>query len=156
MILSLSANNMITLLIKSSVRIIRKQITLSAVKITGLALGMATFLITSLYTLHEWSFDKQHPGWDRIYRYVHRVKSGDDLQSFAFTSATTGPALKERFPEVEDFTRILAIEVSLKNLDSDVGFIERSSPLPMEISSRCFPSPCGRDTITRFFVSRLM
>src|SRR5688572_19627637 len=119
------ASIMITFLIKSSIRILRKQIALSIVKITGLSLGMATFLITSLYCLHEWSFDKQHPQWEKIYRYVHRVKSEDALQSFAFTSATTGPALKERYTEVEDFTRVFRIELSLKCKDSDVGFVEK-------------------------------
>ncbi|HMG91958.1 MAG TPA: FtsX-like permease family protein [Chryseolinea sp.] len=116
---------MLGLLIKSSIRILKKQFTLSTVKISGLSMGMATFLITSLYCLHEWSFDKQHPGWENIYRYIHRVKSQDDLQSFAFTSATTGPALKGRYSEVEDFTRILGFEVSLKRKDSDVGFVEK-------------------------------
>ena len=116
---------MIQLLIKSSVRVLKKQVTLSMVKIAGLSIGMAAFLITALYCLHEWSFDKQHPGWEKIYRYVHRVKSQDELQSFAFTSATTGPALKERYSEVEDFTRILGFEVSLKRKDSDVGFVEK-------------------------------
>jgi putative ABC transport system permease protein len=116
---------MIQLLIKSSIRLLKKQLTLSVVKITGLSIGMAAFLLTSLYCLHEWSFDKQHPGWEKIYRYVHRVKSQDELQSFAFTSATTGPALKERYSEVEDFTRILEFEVSLKRKDSDVGFVEK-------------------------------
>lgn len=116
---------MIRLLIKSSVRILRKQMTLSVVKIAGLSIGMATFLVTALYCLHERSFDKQHSGWEKIYRYIHRAKSEDDLQSFAFTSATTGPALKGRYSEVEDFTRIFQIEVSLKCKDSDVGFVEK-------------------------------
>ena len=116
---------MILLLIKSSVRILKKQVTLSVVKIAGLSIGMAAFLITALYCLYEWSFDKQHPEWEEIYRYVHRVKSQDELQSFAFTSATTGPALKERYSEVEDFTRILGFEVSLKRKDSEVGFVEK-------------------------------
>ncbi|HEY0743354.1 MAG TPA: ABC transporter permease, partial [Chryseosolibacter sp.] len=102
---------MIRMLLTASLRLVRKEMTLSTVKITGLAAGMACFLVTTLYCLHEWSFDKQHPGSDKIYRYVHRVKSDDELQSFAFTSATTGPALKERFSEVEDFTRIFRNEV---------------------------------------------
>ncbi len=117
---------MITMLMKSSFRLIRKEITLSVVKITGLAAGMACFLVTTLYCLHEWSFDKQHPDSERIYRYVHRVKSEDELQSFAFTSATTGPALKERFSEVEDFTRIFKFEISLMRKDSDIGFAEKN------------------------------
>ena len=116
---------MITMLLKSALRLIRKDLTLSVVKITGLAVGIACSLVTGLYCLHEWSFDKQHPDWEKVYRYVHRVRSENELQSFAFTSATTGPALKERFPEVEDFTRIFKIEVSLKRTDSDVGFAEK-------------------------------
>jgi putative ABC transport system permease protein len=116
---------MLKLLIRSSIRILKKQFTLSVVKISGLSIGMATFLITALYCLHEWSFDKQHPHWENIYRYVHRAKSQDELQSFAFTSATTGPALKERYSEVADFNRILKFEVSLKRKDADVGFVEK-------------------------------
>jgi len=116
---------MIRIFIKSSLRILKKQITLSTVKVAGLAIGMCTFLITALYCLHEWSFDKQHPQWEKIYRYVHRVKTEEALQSFAFTSATTGPALKERYTEVEDFTRIFGTEVSLKCADSDIGFVEK-------------------------------
>jgi putative ABC transport system permease protein len=116
---------MLKLLIRSSIRILKKQFTLSVVKISGLSIGMATFVITALYCLHEWSFDKQHPHWENIYRYVHRAKSQDELQSFAFTSATTGPALKERYSEVADFNRILKFEVSLKRKDADVGFVEK-------------------------------
>jgi len=116
---------MISLFIKSSVRLLMNQITLSIVKISGLSIGMATFLVTMLYCLHEWSYDKQHPQWEKIYRYVHRVKTDDALQSFAFTSATTGPALKARFAEVDDFTRIFAFELSLKCKDSEIGFVEK-------------------------------
>jgi putative ABC transport system permease protein len=123
---SIFQNHMIALLVKSSLRLVRRHITLSAVKITGLALGMATFLITALYCIHEWTYDKQHPAWEKVYRYVHRVKSEDELQSFAFTSATTGPALKERYAEVEDYTRVFKFEVSLKDVTSDVGFVERN------------------------------
>lgn len=116
---------MIAILLTSAIRLIRKQKTLSTLKILGLAVGMATFLITALFTLHELSFDQQHPDYQNIFRYVHRVKSDDELQSFAFTSATTGPALKERYREVLSFTRIFSSVVSLKRKDADIGFVEK-------------------------------
>lgn len=114
-----------TLLLKSSIRLIRRQRILSLLKLSGLAIGMATFLITALFAIHELTFDRQHPDFQRIFRYVHRVNSDNNLQRFAFTSATTGPALMERYQEVESCVRIFKSVVSLKRNDADVGFIEK-------------------------------
>ena len=118
--------SMVTVLLKSSIRLIRRQKTLSVLKISGLAIGMATFLITALFALHELKFDHQHRDFQRIFRYVHRVNSDNNLQRFAFTSATTGPALIQRYQEVESCTRIFKSVVSLKRDDADVGFIEKN------------------------------
>src|SRR5690349_3449772 len=117
---------MISLLFKSSLRLIAKYLTLSVVQIAGLAIGIAVFTITALFTAHESRFDRQHPDYQSIYRYVHRVQTDQELQSFAFTSATTGPALAERFSEVQSFTRVLKIDVSLKQKDGDTGFLEKN------------------------------
>lgn len=73
----------------------------------------------------ELKFDKQHPDYQNVFRYVHRVNSDNNQQSFAFTSATTGPALIERYREVTSFVRIFKSVVSLKRNDADVGFIEK-------------------------------
>ncbi|HNR06943.1 MAG TPA: ABC transporter permease [Saprospiraceae bacterium] len=116
---------MIAFLLKSSIRLIRRHQFLAILKLSGLAIGMATFLITALFVIHELTFDRQHPDFRRIFRYVHRVSSDNNLQQFAFTSATTGPALIERFQEVESFVRIFKSVVSLKRNDADVGFIEK-------------------------------
>jgi putative ABC transport system permease protein len=115
---------MIQLLIRSIVRLILKNKTLSFVKIIGLSLGTSVFLLASLFCIDELNFDRQHPGYQNIYRYVHNVNTPEGLQSFAFTSATTGPALLERFPEVKNFTRIIFPQVSVSNVGSDAVFYE--------------------------------
>ncbi|MBL7851367.1 MAG: ABC transporter permease [Cyclobacteriaceae bacterium] len=116
---------MIPLLIKSSFRLLSRNRVLSSVKIIGLAVGSAVFLLTTHFCLEELQYDQQHPGAENVYRYVHRVITPEGLQSFAVTSAMTGPALKERFPEVAAYCRVFATRVSLRNPVKDVSFNER-------------------------------
>jgi putative ABC transport system permease protein len=116
---------MITLLLKSNLRLITRNKELSIVKITGLMIGSAIFLMTALFCWHEFQYDRQHPEYDRIHRYVHRVNTPEGLQSFAFTSAMTGLALKERFTEVEDFCRIFVTYAGIRNAGADISFNER-------------------------------
>ena len=51
-----------------------------------------------LYIQHELSYDRFHEKADRIYRVVNG--------NFARTPPALGPALKEHFPEVEEYTRM--------------------------------------------------
>ena len=71
----------------------------SLLNISGLAVGLSAFNLIGLYVQYELSFDKYHENADRIYRVVRDEK--------AFTPAALAPALKEEFPEVEAFTRII-------------------------------------------------
>jgi putative ABC transport system permease protein len=117
---------MFTLIFKSNLRLIGRNKFISTVKILGLASGTAIVFLTAHFCLSELRYDKQHPNYDRIFRYVHRVSTPEGTQSFAFTSATTGPALKERYPEVEAYSRIFKpANVSVQNVGSDVSFNER-------------------------------
>jgi putative ABC transport system permease protein len=115
---------MIAFIIKSNLRLMSRNRISSIVKATGFALATAIVLLTIQFCLYEFRFDRQHPWAGRIFRYVHRANTPEGMQSFAFTSATTGPALKERYPEVQGFCRILMTRVSLRNPLSDVAFNE--------------------------------
>lgn len=94
-------------------------------KLAALTIGSSIFMLTSLFWLHELDYDHSHPDHERLYRYVHRVKTGETLESLALTSATTGPALEEYFPEVEATARLVFPAVSVSNVNSDASFNER-------------------------------
>lgn len=113
------------LLLKSNIRLLVRNKQLAIVKMTGLTIGSAIFMLTSLYCWNELQYDQQHRESERIYRYVHRVNTPEGMQSFAFTSATTGPALKERFMEVEDFCRVFRTNASVRNVGADISFNEK-------------------------------
>lgn len=82
-----------------AIRNIKKYKAYSFINISGLAVGLAIFILIGLYVQYELSFDKYHENADRIYRVVR------DLNTF--TPAPLGPALKDNFPEVEAVTRII-------------------------------------------------
>ncbi|MFQ5631631.1 MAG: ABC transporter permease, partial [bacterium] len=77
----------------------------SLINISGLAVGMACVLLIGLYVQNELSYDRFHPNADRIYR-VTASTSGDEIPTWIGTPALLGTTLYERFPEIEDFTRI--------------------------------------------------
>ncbi|HZY79714.1 MAG TPA: ABC transporter permease [Cyclobacteriaceae bacterium] len=112
------------LVLKSAYRILMRGRILSAVKLLGLMLGCCVFLLTTLFSLSEWSYDKQHNRPETIYRYVHQVNTPEGMQSFAFSSATIGPLLKEKFSNIVDYTRFIQQRVSIRNEQSDVAFNE--------------------------------
>ncbi|MFC2106804.1 FtsX-like permease family protein [Bacteroidota bacterium] len=100
---------MFTNYLKIALRNILKQRTYSIINIIGLTVGIAAFLLIVLYIQNELSFDSNIPYKDRVYRCVEiQHPAGVDDQHVAMTMAPLGPRIKEDFPEVEEFTRILS------------------------------------------------
>ena len=62
----------------------------AAINVFGLAIGITSCLIIFLITRFELSFDRFHPGGDRIYRLVHR-HNGENLHGEHFGAAIPGP-----------------------------------------------------------------
>ncbi len=88
-----------------------KQKMYSAIKVGGLALGVAACLLISLFIRDELSYDQQYPEGDRMYR-VFRVLNlpGETLKDVHFP-APLASTLTEHFPEVEAAGRILTSEL---------------------------------------------
>jgi putative ABC transport system permease protein len=95
------------------------------INITGLAAGLAVFLLLALYVYHETSFDRYHEHADRIYRVIQQRKAGtvSGESIYATTPPALAPALMDEFPEVSLATRIGPLSKILVN-QGDRGFIE--------------------------------
>ena len=73
----------------------------------GLALGLAIFILASLYTRFIFSYDTFHDGADRIHLVVQTLESGNKgEQNTAVTPAPILSAMTGEFPEIEDATRL--------------------------------------------------
>ncbi|MBL0183379.1 MAG: ABC transporter permease [Chitinophagaceae bacterium] len=93
---------------KIALRNLGKQKGLSFINIFGLSVGLACFTLFLLYAVNEFSFDRFHKNAKNIYRvYYHRdAVHGEEARSSSYLPIPLGPAMKENFPEVEDFVRI--------------------------------------------------
>ena len=89
----------------TALRNIKKHKGYSSINVIGMAIGMACCLLIVLYIQDELSYDTFHAHADRLFRVVIST-SRDGKPTNATSTFATGPAMKQDFPEVIDFTRI--------------------------------------------------
>jgi putative ABC transport system permease protein len=93
--------------IKIALRNIIRHKLYSFVNISGLAVGMACFILILLWVQHELSYDRFHENIENLYRVYEKWEIGG--QDF-YHDNTPGPLaedLKNKFPEVVNSTRFL-------------------------------------------------
>ncbi|GAB4051163.1 ABC transporter permease [Spirosoma litoris] len=90
-------------------RNLRKHKTFSFINITGVAVGLACFLLIALYVKDELSYDRYNTHADRIYRVARTFLSSDGVPSLKLAQAAPpfGPLIKQDFPEAEQVVRTI-------------------------------------------------
>ncbi len=88
--------------IKIALRNLVKNKIYSFINIGGLAIGMACFLMITMFIRHELSYDQYHVQADNIYRVVHHFKHQNSEVRQIWGSAPIGEALKSNFSEVQE------------------------------------------------------
>jgi putative ABC transport system permease protein len=83
-----------------------KQRFYTVINIGGLAIGVASVLIISLFVVSELSYDKHFPNADRVYRVNGEIKFGPNHFNLASTSPGLQPLIAHDYPEVESSVRL--------------------------------------------------
>src|SRR5450631_3943943 len=78
----------------------------SFLNITGLAVGLASFLLIALYMMDEISYDRYNTNANRIYRINSDIKLGGGELHLPVTSDMMGQLLIKDYPAIEQYTRI--------------------------------------------------
>jgi putative ABC transport system permease protein len=99
---------MIRNFLKIAWRNLVKNRTYSIINITGLAVGLASFILIALYVVDELSYDRYNEKAERIYRVNSDIRFGGTELHLAVSSDPMGPTLKKDYPQVEEYTRIYA------------------------------------------------
>jgi len=97
---------MIKNFVKIAFRNLLKHKVFSLINITGLAIGLACFLLIALFVTDELSYDKYNKKADRIYRVDAEIKFGGNELMLAVSSDPMGATLKKDYPEVEQYARV--------------------------------------------------
>jgi len=92
--------------LKIALRNIRKHKGYSFINISGLAMGMACFLLILLYVQNELSYDNYNQNADRIYRVAFSLQLGNNGFESAAVAAPVAEAFVRDFPEVAEAVRL--------------------------------------------------
>ena len=114
--------------IRTAARVFRRNRAFSTLNVAGLALGMLTFLLIMTWVRHQLSYDRFHENLDQLFMILTRDDKGATWNT---TSYALPPALKEGYPEVEDFARVWPWTSSLvryKELRFEEGRITLTDP----------------------------
>ncbi len=91
--------------IKFTLRNLRKQKIYSLINISGLALGMACFLLISLFIQFQFSFDQFQKNKDNIYLIYREGGVEGRIERRANIGAPLAPLLLQNFPEIKNAVR---------------------------------------------------
>jgi putative ABC transport system permease protein len=102
--------------IKIAFRNLLKHKSFSFINIIGVAIGLACFLLLTIYVKDELSYDRHNANADRIYRLSRTFLSKDGTESLRLGHAAPpfGPLIKQDFPQVEEVTRMLETDAIVR------------------------------------------
>ena len=125
---------------QSALRKISKQKVISAINLTGLVLGITTFLFIALWIRSELSFDRFWDGNDRMYRVALTKKAnGSPVLNTAMNYPGVGKVLQNELPEIEVATTVgkdVITAFTPQNSYQDISFYYIDSSF-----FRVFPRP---------------
>jgi putative ABC transport system permease protein len=126
---------MIRNLLISAIRSLKKNKFFSLLNITGLAIGMAVFLLIAQYVHFEKSYETFIPGKENIYRVKLETYKGNELiMASAENYPAVGPALQTDLPEVISYARLY--NMGYKN--NVVVTYKGATPQPVAIKQHNF------------------
>jgi putative ABC transport system permease protein len=73
----------------------------------GLAVGITASILIFIYIRDQVTYDRHHVHYDRIYRLESDFFINEKQDLFALTQLPMAPTLKDEYPEVEEYARIL-------------------------------------------------
>ncbi|HMB91065.1 MAG TPA: permease prefix domain 2-containing transporter, partial [Rhodothermales bacterium] len=103
---------------KVTLRNLRKHRAYAFLNISGLAIGLACFLMIALYIADEQQYDRFQEHADRIVRITSHYTDEAEVSSFARSYPAIGPTLEKDFSEVEHTVRFQRFQGALAYQDN--------------------------------------
>jgi len=95
--------------LKIALRNLLKYKAFSLINIAGLAVGIACFIMLAVWVQDELSYDRFHDNINELYRIIRIDGEESDRNEGPGTSFVLPTTLKERFPEIKDFSRYVQL-----------------------------------------------
>lgn len=92
---------------KIAIRNLRKNKIFSFINVAGLAIGLSCCMLIAAYVFNELSYDRYPAKANQIYRVQLNVTGNGNIETYTNVDVAVGPGIKDAYPEVESFTRLL-------------------------------------------------
>ena len=79
----------------------------SILNLLGLAIGITASILIYIYIQDQLTYDKYNENIDRIYRLEADFNINEKHEITARTQFPLGPTLKDEYPEVEEYVRMI-------------------------------------------------
>ena len=122
--------------VRTASRFLRRHKGFAVLNIAGLTVGMLSFFLIMTWVRNELSYDRFHEKRDRLFAVLTQDQGG----SWSTTTYALPPALKDGYPEVEDFARVWPWHNSLVRY-GDIRFNEHAITLTDPGFFRMFSFP---------------
>ena len=119
--------------LKVGFRYLLKNKSYSIIKIGGFAIGIAAFLLITLFVNEELSYDQHYTDKNRIYRLLNVDQGTGDFNKWTAFPAQIGQLLNEDFPEIEKAGRLIPY-------DWHLACLLYTSPSPRDRTRSRMPS----------------
>lgn len=96
------------------------------INIGGLGIGIAASVLILIWIQFELSIDRFYTHSDRVYAVWRNTTIEGEVMSWDYTPAPYGPAMKDKFPEVEETTRLTEWDPHLLTVGSN-SFYEKTT-----------------------------
>lgn len=102
----------------TSLRFLRNNKSYSIINVLGLSIGMACFILLTLFVENEFSYDQYHEDKDLIYQVFLNDTTNERRGFEGATMAPMGPLLMEAVPQVESAVRFGKISGKVMKLET--------------------------------------
>jgi len=99
---------------KAALRTFYREKSYAIVNLFGLFLALACCLILGLYLRSELTYDRHHVRHSQIFRVANEFVTSGTTDRVALTSMALGPMLKENYPEIKAYVRLLPVSMQQK------------------------------------------
>ena len=111
--------------LKTTFRHLQRHTTYTVLSLSGLVIGLVTSLLIFMWIVDEWSYDKQHPENDRVFRVMyHERQANGEVLTLEETPSLLADYLKREIPEVEKVSRAGFWERKLLSLGSKAVYFD--------------------------------
>ncbi len=104
--------------LRSALRALRRDLTVSAINVVGLSIALASCVTVYLFLQVYYTLDTHHPNAERIFMAEEVARRGSEEETVGRVPMSFGPTLAQALPQVEKVVRVMRAEADVRTAEA--------------------------------------